>query len=249
MSFLRRLFGPPTHQRRPEIDAVLIEPEREDAAVQVVGEAYRQAEVASVAGGVGTDGPIRTEHIAALIPEPTNQYDSNAIKVDIDGHHVGYLARDLAVAYGPIVRWLQRRGRYLGVRAHLYAGWDRGDSRSPTIEVTLHLGSPGETIAELMVSDVALRADHPWSGWLVAFTGDNRCGIEGTLLDRQASEWLARKAGLTVYPRVTKFVQLVIDCDPTGASGNERKARQYGIPVVTELEFWEARGVPVAKLD
>ncbi len=36
-----------------------------------------------------------------------------------------------------------------------------------------------------------------------------------------------------------------VDCDPTTVSGNERKADQYGVPVVSEPEFWAALGVPV----
>lgn len=31
-----------------------------------------------------------------LKPEPTNQYDPNAVQVVHDGHHVGYVPRDLS---------------------------------------------------------------------------------------------------------------------------------------------------------
>ena len=37
--------------------------------------------------------------IAALVPEPSNPYDSNAVMVQIDGRHVGYLSREDAVAF------------------------------------------------------------------------------------------------------------------------------------------------------
>jgi NAD-dependent DNA ligase len=56
---------------------------------------------------------------------------------------------------------------------------------------------------------------------------------------------LANRAGIQVHPRVTKKVTLLVDCDPTSRSGNERKAADYGIPVVSEREFWAALGLEV----
>jgi len=38
-----------------------------------------------------------------LITEPTNPYDTNAVRVEIDGRHVGYLARDVAKRFAPFV--------------------------------------------------------------------------------------------------------------------------------------------------
>lgn len=29
-----------------------------------------------------------------LVPEPTNPYDKNAIKVEYNGHHIGYVAKE-----------------------------------------------------------------------------------------------------------------------------------------------------------
>jgi hypothetical protein len=69
------------------------------------------------------------------------------------------------------------------------------------------------------------------------------------LLDRASSELLARRAGLSVHARVTKQVTLLIDCDATGASGNERKAREYGIEVIAESEFWSELGVQLDVID
>jgi hypothetical protein len=36
---------------------------------------------------------------ATLSPEPANKHDSNAVRVSIDGHTVGYLSRDMAPSY------------------------------------------------------------------------------------------------------------------------------------------------------
>ena len=44
-------------------------------------------------------------------------------------------------------------------------------------------------------------------------------------------------------------MQLLVDCDRSGASANEARAREYGIPVIDELEFWTELGVEVERLD
>jgi NAD-dependent DNA ligase len=85
--------------------------------------------------------------------------------------------------------------------------------------------------------------DHPWVGQMIAFTGDSRCAVAGRKLDREASQAFARSAGMVVHERVTKKVQLLVDCDDGTVSGNQRKALEYGIPVVEERDFWTAIGL------
>lgn len=66
-----------------------------DDRIDVVGESFRRDALARIAG-IGGDGEVLRQHIATLVPEPTNAYDRNAIKVLIAGEHVGYIPRDLA---------------------------------------------------------------------------------------------------------------------------------------------------------
>jgi NAD-dependent DNA ligase len=84
---------------------------------------------------------------------------------------------------------------------------------------------------------------------MIAFTADSTCRIQGFQLDRQAAIMLAERAGLHVHPRITKKIQLLVDCDRSGVSINQSKAQEYGIPVVDELEFWMELGVPAERLD
>jgi hypothetical protein len=93
-------------------------------------------------------------------------------------------------------------------------------------------------IAVIDTDSMTLRPDHPYVGWVVAFTGDSTCSMGGMPLDRPASELIARKAGMTIHPRVAKRVQLLIDCDDQGTSGNQRRAADYGIPIIAERQFW-----------
>jgi DNA polymerase-3 subunit epsilon len=64
----------------------------------------------------------------------------------------------------------------------------------------------------------------------VVFTGEMR---------RERPDWERRavKAGLRVHPAVTKKVKLLVAADPDTLSGKGRKARDYGIPVITEDAF------------
>ncbi|MBA3305329.1 MAG: HIRAN domain-containing protein, partial [Thermoleophilaceae bacterium] len=45
------------------------------------------------------------------MPEPGNPHDPNAVMVQIRGRLVGYLPRDAAVAYGPMLAAVSERGR------------------------------------------------------------------------------------------------------------------------------------------
>ena len=77
--------------------------------VNVAGESHYQAALHAIAGD--GDGEVRLETTAALIPEPSNPHDANAVRVEIDGRLVGYLPRASAVSYGAVVREPAERGR------------------------------------------------------------------------------------------------------------------------------------------
>ncbi|PPH48574.1 DNA polymerase III subunit epsilon [Rathayibacter sp. AY1C9] len=64
-------------------------------------------------------------------------------------------------------------------------------------------------------------------GDLVVLTGEMR---------RTRQEWttVLEDCGLIAHPGVTKKVKLVVAADPDSLSGKARKARDYGIPVVSE---------------
>ena len=77
--------------------------------MNVAGESHYQDALHAIAGS--GDGETRFETTAALVPEPSNPHDPNAVKVEIDGRLVGYLPRRAAIAYGPLVRAPAERGR------------------------------------------------------------------------------------------------------------------------------------------
>jgi hypothetical protein len=248
MGFLRRIFSQPKRTESADDAGWLLEP-RADAVLDIVGEQSYQDALRKLGAPFTEEGPTNLDHLAVLVPEPNNRYDKNAIRVQIDRQRVGYLSRENALLYGPVIGWALGQDRYLVAHAKLTGGWNRGPSDRGSIGVKLHVGSPAETLIELLDARLTIRTDHRWQGALVAFTGDSSCRVSGMLLDRASSELLARRAGLSVHARVTKQVTLLVDCDATGASGNERKARGYGIEVIPESEFWSELGVQLDVID
>ncbi|GAA0442748.1 hypothetical protein Acor_79730 [Acrocarpospora corrugata] len=67
-------------------------------------------------------------------------------------------------------------------------------------------------------------------GDLIVFTGEMDDG-------RESWERRARQASYLPHPNVTKKVRLVVAADPDTLSGKARKARAYGIPIVTPDAF------------
>ncbi|MEU7916562.1 exonuclease domain-containing protein [Microbispora bryophytorum] len=67
-------------------------------------------------------------------------------------------------------------------------------------------------------------------GDLIVFTGEMDGG-------RDAWEARARQAGYVPHPTVTKRVRLLVAADPDTLSGKARKARAYGLPIVTPDAF------------
>ena len=89
-------------------------------SVNVAGESHYQEALRAIAG----DGEVRHDTEAHLIPEPENEYDPDAVRVEIDGSKVGYLPRDLAPAWGPRLAELASRRRVGACEATIVGGAD-----------------------------------------------------------------------------------------------------------------------------
>jgi hypothetical protein len=232
----------------PDLPTRLVRPTRLDAALEVVGEGYRQEALERISGGRTEDGALHVEQTAVLVPDPANPYDPNAVAVVVEGFHVGYLTRTEAESWQPVLAWAKARGFLVAAEAALIGGWDRGHGDRGSFGIVLHLGTASETLAGLMLETLQVRGDHPWQSLLIAFTGDSTFRVNGFPLDRNACTVFAQHAGMHVHPRVTKKVQLLVDCDASGVSGNQAKADEYGIRVIGEREFWAAIGLPVEEV-
>jgi hypothetical protein len=141
MGLLKPLFGdepePPSQSAVSAKDTRWVEDIERfgDMRVDVVGESHYQAAIRAVCNWrPGVDRLYSCT--AELVPEPTNPYDRNAIKVMIDGACVGHLSRQDAVTLGPAIREaIKRQGT--GMCRAVIAGRANGDTDN--LGVFLHL--------------------------------------------------------------------------------------------------------------
>ncbi len=170
MGFLRRLLGQTDTKPWPplgpiiywpsavpfhELDGYLFPPV-EAKLMDVVGESHYQDSLELIGGGKTIDGVATPEQMAILLPEPSNTYDPNAVRVILGTQSkgmsglCGYLSRDEAVTYRPIIDRVASAGLVTACRATLTGGWDRGRGDVGSIGVVLHLGTVADCEAELV---------------------------------------------------------------------------------------------------
>jgi hypothetical protein len=165
--------------------------------LEVVGESQYQDDLWWLVGGVSVDR-IRCAVTASLVPEPDNHFDSNAVKVVIDGRLVGYLARHDAAVYLPgIQRLMARHRRPIGLTGHIVGGGQRNDG----------LGMLG-VFLDHNPADFGLRASQ------VSHIGELRTGLSqamATDLDDDSYDlsWYERLSGSHVPGDVVVLRQLL----------------------------------------
>lgn len=106
-------FGRKTNQPAQPVQGV-----RGGVILDVVGESHYQANLQRLCGKRKPDGEDRWFDQAALVAEPNNPADPNAVRVEIGGQHVGYLRREDAAAIADIAK-----AQPIPVRAHVRGGW------------------------------------------------------------------------------------------------------------------------------
>lgn len=144
-----------------QLRIMLFDPPPSGAKVEVMGESNYQGSLTALAGGLDLNGPRMKDHRAVLIPEPDNPYDPGAVRVVIvpvgqDAGiwgKVGYLSRQDAVAFRPVIDRLAALGWVTGCRASLKGAQVREDGGRNYIGVTLYLNQPGPLMAELDTDD------------------------------------------------------------------------------------------------
>ncbi|WP_243695297.1 DUF2510 domain-containing protein [Agromyces protaetiae] len=89
---------------------------------EVVGEAYRDEEIERALGQrVLLDREVEVMTTAALVPEPDNPHDGDAISVRINDEVVGYIAREETHAYRDAVRRIVASGHRAVTPARIWA--------------------------------------------------------------------------------------------------------------------------------
>jgi hypothetical protein len=146
MSFWRRLFGaadarlsPPRGTRT--VTATIVDgPGTFD--VEAVGESnYQDILWRAVREHAPAGRRYRVPVVAVLLPEPSNPYDRNAIRVLINGETAGYLSREDAIEYQEFIVARTHDDRAAGCNAFIYGGSISGERRG-SLGIWLDLPDP-----------------------------------------------------------------------------------------------------------
>jgi hypothetical protein len=155
-------------QRVPEDDFERLQ------EIDIVGESHRQDVLADLAGPKELDGK-RFGCGATLRCDPSNSYDCNAIRVEVFGQLVGYVARQVAATLGPYLQ--AHHGGVLECHGLIVGGWKETTSE----------GHYGNRAWSAQLPAGFLPAPRPYGG--AATGGKARAGLEyPTLPQPEANE-------------------------------------------------------------
>lgn len=119
-----------------------------DELVRVVGTSHYQDPLVALSGRQA-DEQIRVEKVAALVPEPDNPHDPNAIAIHIEGRVVGYLAREENSRWRDVVAMAE-----IGAEAMI-----AGKQGTTGLGVFLRLPTPTEARAQVGLGQRRSEAD------------------------------------------------------------------------------------------
>lgn len=127
MGFLDRFRGRSAVVDREEVvrEALVVRVDdiAEMVELTVVGESYRQELLAQIAGPREADG--KQHYVGVTLRcEPGNPHDTNAIRVEVMGQHVAFIARVQAAALSAAMQ--QRCGGVIEAHGMVVGGWDDG---------------------------------------------------------------------------------------------------------------------------
>ena len=108
-------------------------------AIDVAGESFYPESFAALCGPRGPDG-VNIEARAHLTLQDDNPHDKYAVRVTIDGHPVGHLAREHARAFRRTVRYGElSMYETFECAAIICGGWDKGNGDVGNYGVRLDL--------------------------------------------------------------------------------------------------------------
>ena len=135
----------------------------------VVGEAYREAQVTAAQRRPRLDEEIEEVFEALLVPEPDNPHDANAVSVRVNGHVIGYLDRSAAQVYRQIFHRIAASGMVATTAARIWAvvreSWEDDGRARFFSNVRIYLPEPHQ-ILPLNNHNQANVAVLPWGGAL-----------------------------------------------------------------------------------
>lgn len=107
--------------------------------INVAGESHYQDALRSIVQTI--EGEVRVDTTAHLVPEPDNEHDAHAVRVEIEGAKVGYLPREVASLYATALGPIVARGRVPACEAAIV-----GRGPSTMLGVFLRLPPPDDPL-------------------------------------------------------------------------------------------------------
>jgi hypothetical protein len=138
---LSRLTNRGSAPREISVKAILVE--GDGNSVEVVGESHYLAALKAITGRRGMER-VRHPVTAALVREPENPHDEQAIAVWISGERVGYLSRSDAREYQEVLLVLGSQRKVLACNAEIC-----GREDTPNLGVWLDLPEPDVVLMEI----------------------------------------------------------------------------------------------------
>jgi hypothetical protein len=117
-----------------------------DGFVAVVGESHYQDALRATREVCDGEFEGRPAFTAALVPEPQNPFDENAIAVWGPRGRLGYLSRDDALEYREVFDEIRRRGEDGGACGAHLTGGEAGKSYG----VVLRVSNPDDCLTALL---------------------------------------------------------------------------------------------------
>lgn len=122
--------------------------------VEVRGESNYQSAIKRIAKRYRDHTSV--DFTATLVREPSNKHDRNAVMVRLEGSTVGYLSREDAIRYQPLLQRLEAAGQVAEVHARLTGGL----KDYPSYGVKLSIADPDK--ADVVLNDLP-QVDDPVS--------------------------------------------------------------------------------------
>lgn len=132
--------------RAREVSAITVEAvvvEDDGNSVEVVGESHYKDALVAISGRTSME-EIRHPITAALVREPDNPYDDQAVAVWVESRKVGHLSRADARAYQAVLLELGSRNQVLACNARICAR-----EGTPNLGVWLDLPEPDDVFDQI----------------------------------------------------------------------------------------------------
>jgi hypothetical protein len=146
----------------------------ESYRLEVAGERNYLANFERIFGKRDADG-VDEEIEALLVLEPTNPYDPNAVRVEVDGLTLGYLSRHSAPAFRSMLRSRFGNADRAIASGIVRGGWYRGSDDQGDFGVTLDvpldalpaITAPVQTKASINSKPAGKPWHRKWWVWLI----------------------------------------------------------------------------------